>query len=209
MATEVETRRGPAVSGAASDPGPGSSWPASTSRARWSRGPFYRKYKFAINRVWNVDDLDFTQDAADWQRIDDEQRRGLLGVTIRFLAGEQAVTDQLVPMIAASHALGRFDWVDVPRDVPHGGGEARRVLHALARRGGRRARARGGGAALPRPRQDRRPQRALRGPRRAPRGAARVRRRAARGRDRRRPRPRSSVPSSASRPPTTASWRAC
>jgi len=26
-------------------------------------------------------------------------------VTIRFLAGEQAVTDQLVPMIAASHAL--------------------------------------------------------------------------------------------------------
>ena len=74
-------------------------------------GPVYRKYKFAINRVWNVDDLDFTQDAADWQRIDDDQRRGLLGVTIRFLAGEQAVTDQLVPMIAASHALGRFDWV--------------------------------------------------------------------------------------------------
>ena len=74
-------------------------------------GPVYRKYKFAINRMWNVDDLDFTQDAADWQRIDDDQRRGLLGVTIRFLAGEQAVTDQLVPMIAASHALGRFDWV--------------------------------------------------------------------------------------------------
>ena len=82
-----------------------------TSRERWSKGPVYRKYKFAINRVWNVDDLDFTQDAEDWKRIDEQQRDGLLGVTIRFLAGEQAVTDELVPMIAASHALGRFDWV--------------------------------------------------------------------------------------------------
>lgn len=74
-------------------------------------GPVYRKYKFAINRVWNVDDLDLSQDVEDWGRITPEQRQGLLGVTVRFLAGEQAVTDQLVPMIAASHALGRFDWV--------------------------------------------------------------------------------------------------
>jgi hypothetical protein len=73
------------------------------------KGPVYRKYKFAINRVWNVDDLDFTQDAADWQRLTPDQQRGLLGVTVRFLAGEQAVTDELVPMLAASHALGRFD----------------------------------------------------------------------------------------------------
>ena len=75
------------------------------------KGPVYRKYKYAIRRLWDVDDLDFTQDAADWEQISDQQREGLLGVTIRFLAGEQAVTDQLVPMIAASHALGRFDWV--------------------------------------------------------------------------------------------------
>jgi ribonucleoside-diphosphate reductase beta chain len=74
-------------------------------------GPVYRKYKFAINRVWNVDDVDLIRDIEDWQRITPEQREGLLGVTVRFLAGEQAVTDELVPMIAASHALGRFDWV--------------------------------------------------------------------------------------------------
>jgi ribonucleoside-diphosphate reductase beta chain len=74
-------------------------------------GPVYRKYKFAINRVWNVDDVDLSQDVKDWGRITPEQREGLLGVTVRFLAGEQAVTDELVPMIAASHALGRFDWV--------------------------------------------------------------------------------------------------
>ena len=73
-------------------------------------GPVYRKYEKAIRKVWSVEDLDFTQDAKDWNRIDDEQKRGLLGVTVRFLAGEQNVTDELVPMLAASHALHRFDW---------------------------------------------------------------------------------------------------
>ena len=66
-------------------------------------GPIYRKYEKAIRGVWNAKDLDYSQDAADWQRIDDAQRRGLLGVTVRFLAGEQAVTDELVPMLAAAH----------------------------------------------------------------------------------------------------------
>jgi ribonucleoside-diphosphate reductase beta chain len=73
-------------------------------------GSIYRKYEKAIRGVWNAKDFDYAQDAADWQRIDDEQRRGLLGVTVRFLAGEQAVTDELVPMLAAAHALGRYDW---------------------------------------------------------------------------------------------------
>jgi ribonucleoside-diphosphate reductase beta chain len=74
-------------------------------------GPVYRKYEKAIRKFWSVEDLDFEQDAKDWDRIDEEQRRGLLGVTVRFLAGEQNVTDELVPMLAASHALKRFDWI--------------------------------------------------------------------------------------------------
>lgn len=73
-------------------------------------GPIYRKYEKAIRKVWSVEDLDFTQDALDWQRITPAQQKGLLGVTIRFLAGEQAVTDELVPMLAAAHVLRRFDW---------------------------------------------------------------------------------------------------
>ena len=32
------------------------------------KGPMYRKYKFAVKKIWDVDDLDFTQDAADWKR---------------------------------------------------------------------------------------------------------------------------------------------
>ena len=73
-------------------------------------GPIYRKYEKALRKVWSVEDLDFTQDALDWKRVTPEQQKGLLGVTIRFLAGEQSVTDELVPMLAASHALRRFDW---------------------------------------------------------------------------------------------------
>ena len=73
-------------------------------------GSIYRKYEKAIRGVWNAKDLDYSRDAADWQRIDEAQRRGLLGVTVRFLAGEQAVTDELVPMLAAAHALRRYDW---------------------------------------------------------------------------------------------------
>jgi ribonucleoside-diphosphate reductase beta chain len=73
-------------------------------------GPIYRKYEKAIRKVWSVEDLDFSQDALDWRRITPAQQTGLLGVTIRFLAGEQTVTDELVPMLAAAHVLRRFDW---------------------------------------------------------------------------------------------------
>ena len=73
-------------------------------------GPVYRKYEKAIRKFWSVEDLDFTQDVRAWETIDEDQRRGLLGVTVRFLAGEQNVTNELVPMLAAAQALRRFDW---------------------------------------------------------------------------------------------------
>lgn len=73
-------------------------------------GAIYRKYEKAINAVWSPHDLDYTQDAEDWQRLSASQRRGLLGITVRFFAGEQRVTDELVPMLAAARALGHYDW---------------------------------------------------------------------------------------------------
>jgi ribonucleoside-diphosphate reductase beta chain len=74
------------------------------------RGPVYRKYEKAIATVWNPRDLDYSQDAEDWKRLSEAQRRGLLGITVRFFAGEQRVTDELLPMLAAAHALDRYDW---------------------------------------------------------------------------------------------------
>ena len=74
-------------------------------------GPIYRKYEKATRKVWDAKQLDYAQDEADWQRMTETQRAGIATITVRFEAGEQEVTDELLPMLAAAHALGRFDWV--------------------------------------------------------------------------------------------------
>ncbi len=74
-------------------------------------GAIYRKYEKATRKFWDPKDFDYSQDAADWERMTDEQRNGILTITVRIEAGEEAVTDELLPMLSASHELGRFDWV--------------------------------------------------------------------------------------------------
>jgi ribonucleoside-diphosphate reductase beta chain len=74
-------------------------------------GPIYRKYEKAARTVWDPKELDYEHDAADWGRMTERQRAGIATITVRFEAGEQEVTDELLPMLAAAHALGRFDWV--------------------------------------------------------------------------------------------------
>jgi ribonucleoside-diphosphate reductase beta chain len=75
------------------------------------RGPVYRKYEKAINAIWNPRDLDYSQDVEDWGSLSESRREALLGLTVRFFAGEQAVAENLVPMIEAAWALDRFDWL--------------------------------------------------------------------------------------------------
>jgi ribonucleoside-diphosphate reductase beta chain len=74
-------------------------------------GPIYRKYEKATRKVWDPKLFDYGEDAADWKRMTDAQRAGILTITLRFEAGEEEVTNELLPMLAASHALDRFDWV--------------------------------------------------------------------------------------------------
>lgn len=74
-------------------------------------GPIYRKYEKAARTVWDPKQFDYEQDVADWARMTEDQRNGMATITVRFEAGEQEVTDELLPMLAAAHALGRFDWV--------------------------------------------------------------------------------------------------
>jgi ribonucleoside-diphosphate reductase beta chain len=85
------------------------------ARFRFTRelldGPIYRKYEKATRKFWDPKDFDYAGDAADWSRLTEAQREGILTITVRFEAGEQEVTDELLPMLAAAHALGRFDWV--------------------------------------------------------------------------------------------------
>jgi ribonucleoside-diphosphate reductase beta chain len=74
-------------------------------------GPIYRKYEKATRKIWDAKQLDYDRDRADWHRLTDAQRGGIATITVRFEAGEQEVTDELLPMLSAAHALGRFDWV--------------------------------------------------------------------------------------------------
>lgn len=74
-------------------------------------GAIYRKYEKATRKIWDAKQLDYEQDASDWARLTEPQRAGIATITVRFEAGEQEVTNELGPMLAAAHALGRFDWV--------------------------------------------------------------------------------------------------
>jgi ribonucleoside-diphosphate reductase beta chain len=51
--------------------------------------------------VWNPSDIDFSQDRADWEAMDEERRAAILRLTARFLGGEEAVTIDLLPLMLA------------------------------------------------------------------------------------------------------------
>jgi ribonucleoside-diphosphate reductase beta chain len=59
--------------------------------------------------IWNPEDLDFTRDRADWERLDDEQRDLLLRLTGLFLAGEESVTLDLLPLVMTIAREGRLE----------------------------------------------------------------------------------------------------
>jgi ribonucleotide reductase beta subunit family protein with ferritin-like domain len=74
-------------------------------------GDIYRKYEKAIKGIWNPRDFDYAQDIEDWKDLPDEKRRALLGITVRFFAGEQIVAEDVIPMLVAARALGHYDWI--------------------------------------------------------------------------------------------------
>lgn len=59
--------------------------------------------------VWNPSDIDFRQDAADWQRLSPLEREVLLHLTSLFQAGEEAVTADILPLILTVAAEGRLE----------------------------------------------------------------------------------------------------
>ena len=59
--------------------------------------------------VWNPDDIDLGQDVEDWQAMTDEERDLILRLTALFTGGEESVTLDLLPLIAAIAAEGRVD----------------------------------------------------------------------------------------------------
>jgi ribonucleoside-diphosphate reductase beta chain len=59
--------------------------------------------------VWNPADIDFSQDRADWEAMEGERRKAILRLTARFLAGEEAVTLDLLPLVLAIARQGRLE----------------------------------------------------------------------------------------------------
>jgi ribonucleoside-diphosphate reductase beta chain len=58
---------------------------------------------------WNPADIDFTQDAADWQQMS-ERSRAIVALSARgFMVGEEAVTMDIVPLLRCMSDLGRLE----------------------------------------------------------------------------------------------------
>lgn len=59
--------------------------------------------------IWNPTLLDFTPDAAHWQALSDPERDVILRLTALFVAGEEAVTLDLLPLIKTIASEGRLE----------------------------------------------------------------------------------------------------
>jgi ribonucleoside-diphosphate reductase beta chain len=57
---------------------------------------------------WNPADIDFSQDARDFAALTDEERWYTCALAAQFMAGEESVTQDLQPFVAAMAAEGRF-----------------------------------------------------------------------------------------------------
>ncbi len=57
---------------------------------------------------WNPADIDFTQDARDVAAMTDLERWWTMSLAAQFMAGEESVTQDLQPFVAAMAAEGRF-----------------------------------------------------------------------------------------------------
>ena len=61
------------------------------------------------DRFWRSSDIDFTQDAEDWQQLGDDEREAALYLCASFIAGEEAVTEDIQPFMQAMSAEGRLE----------------------------------------------------------------------------------------------------
>ena len=55
-------------------------------------------------KFWNPADIDFSADARDWKALTDEERRSATYLCVQFVAGEEAVTEDIQPFMKAMAA---------------------------------------------------------------------------------------------------------
>src|SRR6202020_13429 len=59
-------------------------------------------------KFWDPSDIDFSRDRADWERLTDTERHYATRLCAEFIAGEEAVTEDIQPFMAAMRAEGRL-----------------------------------------------------------------------------------------------------
>jgi len=59
-------------------------------------------------KFWNPADIDFSRDRADWEALTDLERDWAARLCAEFIAGEEAVTQDIQPFMAAMRAEGRL-----------------------------------------------------------------------------------------------------
>ena len=59
-------------------------------------------------KFWDPADIDFSRDRADWEQLTDDERHYALQLCAQFVAGEEAVTEDIQPFMAAMRAEGRL-----------------------------------------------------------------------------------------------------
>lgn len=59
-------------------------------------------------KFWNPADIDFSRDRADWEALTDRERDYATRLCAQFIAGEESVTQDIQPFMAAMRAEGRL-----------------------------------------------------------------------------------------------------
>jgi ribonucleoside-diphosphate reductase beta chain len=59
-------------------------------------------------KFWNPADIDFSRDREDWEALSERERDVATRLCAQFIAGEEAVTEDIQPFMAAMRAEGRL-----------------------------------------------------------------------------------------------------
>ncbi|AOS90808.1 ribonucleotide-diphosphate reductase subunit beta [Mycobacterium intracellulare subsp. chimaera] len=73
----------------------------------WESLPL-RLFAGGIAKLWDPANIDFSCDCADWEALSDRERVYVTRLCAGFIAGEEAVTQDIQPFMAAMRAEGRL-----------------------------------------------------------------------------------------------------
>lgn len=65
--------------------------------------------KAKIHGIWNPSDISFVKDQTDWQNLNEDERTIIMHLSSLFLAGEEAVTLDLLPLMRVIAQEGRIE----------------------------------------------------------------------------------------------------